>query len=334
MSPNDRSDRNSFRSKFFSPGSLSAPRFLSLGLLLTLAAILADQFAAPILYTTSPLWGTSACLFLIWRREGFSLSGDEVESSIRLSIGGVATFLAAHLTLVLTARSLLLELQPIAGTATIGGTLIAAMKLSVLAPTLLLFPRAGWRQVLKVHSSEITGGIVVLLTYFPRRALAGLWPWYGQLLGRFVFLLSRLAVPGLGYVNALTPTLTGRELDVTLVPECSGINGIELFQVLFGLLVFCDWNRLRKRRVLLGYFAGISAMLLGNALRITSWVVLGNHGLSELVSRFHISAGWIFFSVVFLIFLLFAYRWMLGKNKTAASSPSTGQLDLSSVKEN
>jgi hypothetical protein len=36
-------------------------------------------------------------------------------------------------------------------------------------------------------------------------------------------------------------------------------------------------------------------MFLGNALRITSFVVLGNHGFAESITRVHIAAGWIFF---------------------------------------
>jgi hypothetical protein len=32
-------------------------------------------------------------------------------------------------------------------------------------------------------------------------------------------------------------------------------------------------------------------MFLGNALRITSFVVLGNHGFAESITRVHIAAG-------------------------------------------
>lgn len=77
------------------------------------------------------------------------------------------------------------------------------------------------------------------------------------------------------------------------------------------MVAFVDWNRLRKGRLLLAYFAGIAAMLVGNGLRIVSFVVLGNRGFADAVSRFHLSAGWLFFSAVFLAYLSLTYRWLL-----------------------
>jgi len=60
-----------------------------------------------------------------------------------------------------------------------------------------------------------------------------------------------------------------------------------------------------------GDLAGAAAMLLGNALRIVLMVVLGNRGLADSVERFHVSAGWMFFSAAFLVYLAVVYRWML-----------------------
>ena len=71
------------------------------------------------------------------------------------------------------------------------------------------------------------------------------------------------------------------------------------------------------------YGAGLLAMLLDNAIRITSFVVLGNHGFAESVSRFHISAGWIFFSIVFLVYLSMTYGWLLGKRDAATQQQQT-----------
>ncbi len=159
-----------------------------------------------------------------------------------------------------------------------------------------------------IYFPEALAALVVLLTYFPSRALEALWPWYGPLLGRFVYTLARIFVPGLAYLGDSNPAFSGPDLDVTIVPECSGINGIELFDYLFGVVAFLDWNRLRKGRALCACGAGLLAMLLGNAIRITSFVVLGNYGFAEIVSRFHTSAGWIFFSVVFLVYLFHDVR--------------------------
>jgi exosortase/archaeosortase family protein len=287
-------------------------------LALTLAAIAVDQIAAPVLHSTSPLWATTACLLLVWRRGKIPCTPGDPQFEYSLSMGHLAAFLATHGMLIFLARSLSNTLQATSGTMTIGGTLIAAGKLCTLVPTMLLFPLAGWKKISKIYFPEIAASLVVLLTFFPSRALETIWPWYGQVLGRCVFALARIFVPGLAYVKDSNPTLNGPDLDVTIIPACSGINGLELFDYLFGFVAILDWNRLRKGRALLGYCAGLLAMLLGNTIRITSFVVLGNHGFAESVARFHISAGWIFFSVVFLVYLSLTYSWMLGKRDAAA----------------
>jgi exosortase/archaeosortase family protein len=309
---------------FFRSVTFAAPRFLLLALALTLVAVAADQFAAPILHSSSPLWATAACLLLVWRRGKVSLAPGDAALEFSFSIMRLAGFLAAHGALIFFAHSSSSALRAASHAMTVEGTLLAASKLCVLAPTIVLFPFAAWKKISAIYFPEAIAGLVVLLTFFPSRALQTLWPWYGQALGRFVHALARIFVPGLAYIADPNPTLGGPELDVTIIPECSGISGVELFDYLFGLVALLDWNRLRKGRLLAAYFAGLCAMLLGNALRIISLVVLGNHGFSESVARFHISAGWIFFSAVFLVYLSMTYGWMLGKRSIVAEPRPIG----------
>jgi exosortase/archaeosortase family protein len=313
VSPANAPDPRLASSDPFPTGSVAASRFLLLALILTSCAIAADQFAAPILYSSSPLWATGACLMLVWRRGTVSASSGDSPFESSLAIGRVVAFLAVHGAIVLFARSMSGTIQASAGAISVAGTFVAAGKLGVLGPTVILFPLATWRKIARRYFPEAIAGLVVLLTFFPSRALQSMWPWYGQGLGRFVHLLARVFVPKLRYLADANPTLSGPDLDVTIVPECSGINGLELFDYLFAVVALVDWNRLRKNRALLGYFAGLLAMLFGNAIRITSFVVFGNHGFAESVSRFHISAGWIFFSAVFLVYLSITYGWMVGK---------------------
>jgi exosortase/archaeosortase family protein len=288
-----------------------------LALALTTCAVAADQFAAPILYSSSPLWAAIACLLLVWRRGNVDTSAGDPPLEFSLSIGRVSAFLAVHVAIVFFARSFSDTFQVSSGVGNIEGALLAAGKLCVLVPTLILFPLATWRKIVRIYFPEAIAGLVVLLTFFPRRALQAGWPFYGQVLGRFVHIVARVLVPRLVYLADLNPTLSGPELDVTIVPECSGINGLELFDYLFGVVALVDWNRLKKYRAVWAYFAGLLAMLLGNAIRIISFVVLGNRGYSESVSRFHISAGWIFFSAVFLVYLSMTYGWMVSKRDAA-----------------
>jgi exosortase/archaeosortase family protein len=291
-------------------GSLQVPPSFFWTLLLALMAVLADQFVFPALFSTAPLFALLACLLLTMRRQLSELDASSLAES-RLTGGRAVWFAAAHAILI---GSLCLMGSPAlraSGTLTVGGWAFLFVKLLVLAPIPILLPWRAWRLLAHVYAAELVAAAVVLVTFFPRRAVEALWPTYGQFLGRFVYLLSWPFVSNLGYLKALFPTLTGPSLDVTILLSCSGINGIELFDVLFALVVICEWPRLNKRHTIVAYAIGIAAMILGNILRITSFVVLGNHGLADFITRFHVNAGWIFFSAVFLLFLSSTFRWML-----------------------
>jgi exosortase/archaeosortase family protein len=326
VSPANTSEPHFFSREIVKPGSFAAPRFVLLALAITLVAMAADQIAAPILYSSSPLWAAAACLVLVWRRGNLPSAAGFAPFECSLSIGRVTAFLALHAAIVILARTLSAAFQSVSGLMSLGGTLVAAGKLCVLAPTSMLFSLTTWRKIGRIYFPEAIAGLVVLLTFFPSRVLQSVWPWYGQGLGRFVYNLARVFVPRLAYLVDLNPTLSGPELDVTIVPECSGINGWELFDYLFGVVAILDWNRLRKGRAFLAYFAGLLAMLLSNAIRITSFVALGNRGFAEGVSRFHISAGWIYFSAVFLVYLSMTYGWMVNKQGAPRqiSEPASG----------
>jgi exosortase/archaeosortase family protein len=295
----------------FQGGNLTVPQFSLLALLLTLGAVAGDQFAAPRLYSSSPLWAVGVCMALVWRRGGVGLAHPTAWGSWNYSSVRITLFAAAHVLLVSSARFLPGSFDPVAGAFSKAGWITAALKLSVLLPTLLLLPSARWRILARVYAAESITALVVLFTFFPSRILAAVWPWYGQALGSLVFFCSRLFVHGLTYTSALTPTLHGPDLDVSILIACSGISGIELFDYLFTFVAILDWNRLRKGRALMAYLAGIAVMFLSNALRIATLVVLGNRGFAEAVARFHLSAGWIFFSVVFLAYLSCIYRRIL-----------------------
>jgi exosortase/archaeosortase family protein len=278
-------------------------------LFLTIGAIVCDLIATPALYSTSPISAAAILLALVLRTHSAS---NRTVNSPRLGLIRISMFAVAHLALnVVAQRGLPGALGTASGTISLAGWLIALMKLSVLVPTLFLLPLAVWRSLARQYRDEIVAAFVALSTFFPRRLVTALWPWYGQVLGRIVYALAWPLVPSLGYVRELSPTLTARDLDVTIILACSGVNGVELFQCLFAFIAVLDWNRLRKGPALLAYLGGILAMLIGNVLRITSFVVFGNHGLTELVLRIHLAAGWLFFSAVFVAYLCLTYRWWL-----------------------
>lgn len=295
---------NVFRSRTF-----SALISVLLALVLTLFAVAADQFAAPILLTTSPLWATFAFLLLVWRRGELPLSSNAtLERSF--SMWRLCTFVAMHVALVLLSRTLASAVVPFAGTPTLKGSLVGLSRLAVLIPTVVLFSLPYWKQLLRAYRAEATAALLVLTLNVPGRILEAIWPWYSQAFGWFIYVLARSFVPGLSYQLGPEPTITGPFQETSIVFACSGISAFELLGYIFGLVIVLDWNYLRKGRALLVYFGCLFFMLFSNAVRIATLVVLGNGRFADYVSPMHESAGAIFFCSVFLVYLSLTYKWM------------------------
>lgn len=314
-------------------GNLRVPQIALLVFLPTLCGISADQFAVPALYSSSPLWAVAGCFLLVWRRGGFAFerrAGREADS-FELSAVRIALFAAAHIALACAAHFLQGTFEQFANSSSILGWLTAALKISVLLPTVLLLPFSRWRVLARIYAAEGIAALVVLFTFFPMRIFASVWPWYGQILGRFVLAFTQLFVPGLSYTSALTPTIHGPTLDVTILFSCSGAGGVELFDYLFAFVAFADWNRLRKGRTLAAYFLGIAAMIFGNALRISAFVVFGNRGFADEVASFHLTAGSLFFAFLFLAYLALIYRSLLAAPRGITAPPWTQSPQLSSA---
>src|SRR5271168_3289785 len=218
---------------------------LPIAALLAFAAILIDQLAAPVLHTTAPVWAVLALLLLTWRRGSNSQDSPIPQGNLFPSRWRLLAFSALHLTLILAAGALAGAspsassgaLQNLTGSPGNPSWLLATIKLFVLLPALALFPARAWRSFAAVYRAEFLAALVALLTFFPARVMDTLWPWYGQVLGRFVYLLAWPLAPALGYVKAFFPTITGPDLDVTILLGCSGFNGVELFDYLFGFVV-------------------------------------------------------------------------------------------------
>ena len=310
VSANDYLDASVPARDFFRSRDFPVLRSVSLVLTLTLIAIVADHFAAPILLTTSPLWATFAFLLLVWRRGELPLSGDNAILERPFPMWRLGIFVAMHIALILLSRSFAGVAEAFAGTPTWRGTLVGLCKLAVLIPTVVLFSFPFWKQLLRDYSSEAKAALLVLSINVPGRILESFWPWYGRVLGWFVYVLARSFVPGLTYEIGPEPTIMGPIQDTSIVPLCSGISAFELLAYLFGLIILLDWNRLRKNRALLVYLGYLPFILVSNAFRIATLVVLFNRGFAAFAAKFHLTAGALFFCSVFLVYTFLTYRWM------------------------
>lgn len=289
-------------------------RLLVLALGLSLAAVLIDNWTAQALHNRSPVWTLVVLIALVLRRSSHMTPDALAGPYFRWSWLRLVLFALLHAGMVLLARMASTTLVTAAHSSTVTSGLIVPFKYLVLAPTLVLFPVAAWPRLGRKYAAELIAAALVLFTWNPFRTFETLWPWYSVALGRFVHVLASIFAPGLGYSPGLVPTFLGPRLDVSIIFSCGGLQGIQPFQFLFGIIVVADWNRLNKWRALFGYFAGSAAMLLANALRIALLVVLGNRVSPDLVARYHITAGWFFFSLVFVVFLFISYRWLLHRS--------------------
>ncbi len=281
-----------------------------------------DFFLAPALRNTSFFLATALFFALVVRHlslQPVDKTIDKTQSAVsplRLTI-----FCFLHLPLIALAN--LLGSRDAVYDPSYSGLLLAAAKVLVFLPTAVLLTRQTRQSLLRQFRPELIASGIALLTYFPFRLFFAAWSFYSTLLAHSVQFLAGLFVTGLVYVPGTNPTITGPVLDVHILFGCSGLDGMRLFQILFFLLLVCDWDRMRRWRTLTGYAAGLSAILLANAMRIAAMVVIGNRISADLVMRYHLEAGWVYVTAVFLLFLLLSYRWLLATNAEFPALTST-----------
>lgn len=204
----------------------------------------------------------------------------------------------------------------------------AILRYTVLIPGLALMPISEWRRFGRLYRAECVAAGIALCTFYPYRIFTFSWPYYSQTLGRFVYGLAHPFVPSLQFVPDVSPMLAGSGIDTTIIFACSGLQAINLFQILFGFMLIMDWKVLNQRRVLTAYVAGLVIALLANAVRITLLVVLGNRISPGVVERYHIHAGWVFFTFIFVVYLLSAYNWLRGPVQEALKYPIPGIMPV------
>jgi exosortase/archaeosortase family protein len=196
---------------------------------------------------------------------------------------------------------------------------MAAAKYAVLLPTVVLLPTSGWRRFRRLYRPEWAAAVVALFTLFPYRVFKMAWPWYSQALGNCAYALASPFVSGLKYKAFPAPTILGPAMDVTVDFSCGGLGGVELFQVLFIIMIVLDWRALNRVRALAGYCCGLLMMLAANALRIALLVALGNRFSPDPVVHYHVFAGWIFSALVFTVYLLMMYQWLLTRSHSGSA---------------
>ncbi|HET6145516.1 MAG TPA: exosortase E/protease, VPEID-CTERM system [Candidatus Acidoferrales bacterium] len=96
---------------------------------------------------------------------------------------------------------------------------------------------------------------------------------------------------------------------IEVTGTCSGVEGLSLISALMLVWFIFARKELRLIRALLLVPVGLTLMWSLNILRLVALICLGSAGYpNAAVNGFHAEAGWIAFTVVSLVFLLFAQR--------------------------
>lgn len=309
------------------PFSLPAPaeQAICAKLLLCLAATGADYLLSPALYNGSTLWATAALLLLVFRR-GQAPGSDAAGLTItKLSTGRLVIFLALHAFIIAIGRYASAAFTAAASSDAGAAALLAAAKLLILLPGVVLFTRSDWPLLLRRYRGEFLAALTVLLTFFPYRLFHTIWPAYSQVIATLAYYGAKPFVAGLGFVSQPIPTILGPQLNLQIIFWCSGFSALAMFDTLVALVALLDWNELNHKRLLIAYFAGAFAILVANIARISLLVIVGNLIAPKYaMGRFHVNAGWVFFSVVYSLILAISYRWMLRTAPQSAPRSSKG----------
>jgi exosortase/archaeosortase family protein len=286
------------------------------GILFTLVALVFDYTLAPALYSGSTLAALTVLLLLAYRQ---SRGKQPLPAAPLLSWPRLLIFGSLHALLILAGRHSASPLQFAALHYSAMTSAMVAGKLIVFLPSLALFPMHAWREFGRRYRWEMIAAVVVLFTFFPYRLFQLVFPYYSPLLGAFVYHAAHLFLPTLTYAGGVQPLIVGPSLDVRIIFECTGADGVNLFDWLFGFVLLVEWGRCNKLRALISYAGGVAAILAANAVRIILMVLVGNLISADWVMRVHLYAGSLFFSGVFLVYLIFAYPFMINHLKTAKS---------------
>ncbi len=302
-------------------GLFSLPARSNLGicarLLLSLIIIAADYLIAPALYNGSTLWATAALLLLVFRRGQAVGQDSDAPTIAKLSPGRLAIFLALHAIIIAIGHYSGALFTSAAASDAIATAPLAATKLLILLPGIVLFSRGDRANLLRRYRTEFLAALVVLLTFFPYRLFHTIWPTYSHLIATLAYYGAKPFVSGIALASQPIPTIFGPQLNLQIVFWCSGFSALALFDTLVALITILDWNELNHTRLLVAYIAGGAAILAANIVRISLLVIIGNEVAPKYaMGRFHVNAGWAFFAAIYLIILTVSYRWMLRKQPT------------------
>ncbi|MFH1426356.1 MAG: archaeosortase/exosortase family protein [Candidatus Kerfeldbacteria bacterium] len=126
-----------------------------------------------------------------------------------------------------------------------------------------------------------------------------------QLLGHDVTRLT-------GAENA--PIIQLTDFSLTINHQCSGIESMSLFALLFALILIVDRDKINWKKAAIAFVPGIILMYGVNVIRIVVlFLVAIYYNLQFAIHTFHTNAGWILFILYFAIFWSLSFKFITAK---------------------
>ena len=212
----------------------------------------------------------------------------------------------------------------------LGGWLLLAAATAFSLLFVSLPPRAALALVRSSRELLLVSAGAGALAWFAGVASGQLWNWLRALTLDTVYMLISPFSDEIGYAPEDAIIGIG-DFFVVVAPECSGLEGIGLIVVVFGVYVWSARERLRMPRALLLVPLGVLLIWLANALRIALLLAVGVHLSPEIaLSGFHSKAGWLFFCAISLCSIAYAERspWW---NRAAPHAPPAERVNLTAA---
>lgn len=177
-------------------------------------------------------------------------------------------------------------------------------------------------KIFKKESILAASFSILFLVTFP--LVQKLWQPLAFFAGKAVAKALAFTYPGTWF-NPKTNALYIREFSTSIGEPCSGVEGMSLFIILFTAMLIVDWKRIYQLRALLLYPVGIMMMYAANLARIYAIQFLGYQvslkwgpdvAYKIVMDQFHSHFGWIFYTVLILVFFKLTYPFFIRPAKT------------------
>ncbi|MGB3082311.1 MAG: exosortase/archaeosortase family protein [Candidatus Omnitrophota bacterium] len=110
------------------------------------------------------------------------------------------------------------------------------------------------------------------------------------------------------------PVINTGTFSAQIDTPCSGLGGIVVFLLVFGIILLADWKKFNKKRAMVVALLGPFIMYVANIIRVFVLFLIGHFYSPEFaVGIFHSYAGIIFYPIIVIAIIAVFYRWMLKK---------------------